>query len=77
MGVMIVSDISLPLTPVLSLRERENRLPRHLKTCRWICDTVTSKTTGSRDLFPLPEGEGQGEGERDVLPRKRSACEPA
>jgi len=47
-----------PLTPALSLGERENR-PRRGKQAR----TFTLPTPEAV-LFPLPEGEGQGEGER-------------
>ena len=54
-----------PLTPALSLGERENRLQPLSKTCDWICRTRTRKTETPRSLFPLPEGEGQGEGKRD------------
>src|SRR5207244_13115459 len=47
-----------PLTPALSLRERENQGPR--------CNN--SKGFGLSNalptMLPLPEGEGRGEGER-------------
>ena len=53
-------DAAFPLTPALSLREREERLP-------------CLRQSNARQLlaewnaeFPLPEGEGQGEGERHV-----------
>lgn len=53
-----------PLTPALSLGERENRFPPPRKTARWVCPTGLQKKRGFRLLFPLPEGDGQGEGER-------------
>jgi hypothetical protein len=49
-----------PLTPALSLREREN-LPPRLRQSR------APGLVATRDaLFPLPEGEGKGEGESDA-----------
>src|SRR6266446_10290926 len=52
------SHALFPLTPALSLRERENQGPRY----------DNSKRLGLSDalpmLLPLPEGEGRGEGER-------------
>src|SRR5216117_1862351 len=49
-----------PLTPALSLRERENQGPRF----------GNSKRLGLSNALPmrppLPEGEGRGEGERTV-----------
>src|SRR5438552_18850821 len=60
-----------PLTPALSLRERENQEPR----CK------NSKRLGFSNalptLFPLPEGEGWGEGERIVrIPEMVDCCNP-
>ena len=52
-----------PLTPALSLWERENRSPSHSNTCDWICGADIRKTRRTQSLFPLPQGEGQGEGE--------------
>ncbi len=52
-----------PLTPALSLGERENRPPR-------IRQSRAPRLVTARDaLFPLPAGEGQGEGERDEANR--------
>src|SRR6266581_5304668 len=49
-----------PLTPALSLGERENHTPRFRQS-------RAPRLLATRDaVFPLPEGEGQGEGERDV-----------
>ena len=51
-----------PLTPALSLWERENRPPSHSYTCDWIRVANIRKKWSPQSLFPLPEGEGQGEG---------------
>src|SRR6266705_2784521 len=49
-----------PLTPSLSLRERENHPPRFRQS-------RAPRLVAARDaVFPLPEGEGQGEGEGDA-----------
>src|SRR5439155_16495367 len=60
---------AFPLTPALSLRERENQRPR--------CDN--SKWLGFSNalpiILPLPEGEGRGEGERSVrIPERCDFC---
>src|SRR5437899_1377311 len=49
-----------PLTPALSLRERENQGPR--------CNNfkLLAFSNALPTLLPLPEGEGWGEGERIV-----------
>jgi len=49
----------IPLTPALSLGERENRRPTVDET------RALQFSRDGRVLFPLPEGEGQGEGEQD------------
>jgi len=54
----------LPLTPALSLRERENHTPSPMKSCGRIHRTTSRAANRSRPLFPLPGGEGQGEGGR-------------
>ncbi len=52
-----------PLTPALSLGERENRPPR-------IRQSRATRLVTARDaVSPLPAGEGQGEGERDEANR--------
>ena len=55
---LLYSQALFPLTPALSLRERENQGRR--------CDN--SKGVGLSNtlpmMLPLPEGEGRGEGER-------------
>jgi hypothetical protein len=59
------TDVSFPLTPALSLGERENSAQR-------VC-----KAGAARDVerlapsLPLPEGEGRGEGEADVRATSR------
>jgi tetratricopeptide (TPR) repeat protein len=51
---------NFPLTPALSLRERENRPPG-------LGRTDASRPGDARDaLHPLPEGEGRGEGDQAV-----------
>ena len=50
-----------PLTPDLSLRERETRRQS-------VGECNAPRTIKTRALlFPLPGGEGNGEGERDAL----------
>ena len=63
---------SFPLTPALSLGERENRMQSHSKTCGWTCDTHIRTASECRLLFPLPEGEGQGEGKGAFIYFQRS-----
>ena len=52
---------AFPLTPALSLREREGRIP-HLAEAGH-----PSLPDALADVLPLQEGEGRGEGERHVL----------
>jgi hypothetical protein len=49
-----------PLTPTLSLREKENKFSRN-----WLFD-ARRLAPARQTTFPLPEGEGQGEGEGDA-----------
>jgi hypothetical protein len=57
---------AFPLTPALSLREREP--PRQS-----LAQAERSKLAERRDQFlPLPEGEGRGEGEGDSYSPRRS-----
>jgi hypothetical protein len=56
------SDISFPLTPTLSLREREDRRPR-------VQSSGALRRLATRDAAPpLPKGEGRGEGEQNARP---------
>src|SRR5208282_1973942 len=55
-----------PLTPALSLGERENRFQSPQRTERCICRTRIEESRETRLLFPLLGGEGQGEGELDT-----------
>ena len=57
---------AFPLTPALSLGERENRFPSHKCRRFWICEAVFRTTANRRRLFPLPKGEGQGEGKSNA-----------
>src|SRR5438128_654999 len=56
---------SFPLTPALSLREREQRA---LRVLLWRPPVWVIKRTA---ILPLPEGEGWGEGEEGV---RNSKC---
>jgi cytochrome c peroxidase len=60
------SAVAFPLTPALSLGERENRSPHFSETSAVNRSENSLPTKHSRQLSPLPEGEGQGEGERRV-----------
>jgi membrane fusion protein, multidrug efflux system len=55
------ADMAFPLTPALSLRERENRRQRVVKSA---APGIFGRRT---TCLPLPEGEGRGEGERSSL----------
>ena len=60
-----------PLTPALSLGEREKRfaslnfLSRRSRTPSWDGANTIQTNKPSANLLPLPGGEGRGEGERD------------
>ena len=56
--------IYFPLTPALSLGERENRALALGHTRGGFCQASVGTIRGWRRLFPLPKGEGQGEGKR-------------
>ena len=56
---LVNGDEIFPLTPALSLGERENCPPRFRQS-------RATRLVAARDaVFPLPGGEGQGEGEGD------------
>jgi len=57
----------LPLTPAVSLRERENGGAASGRSESRVCGGRLRKKahSGAKGL-PLPEGEGRGEGERIV-----------
>ena len=59
---------SFPLTPALSLEEKENRRP----TCRRIEPPVLVKRRSAG--LPLPQEEGWGEGERDDRTEGSQPC---
>jgi hypothetical protein len=61
-GSAALADALFPLTPALSLGEREPRPPSvaHAEGLRF---AVTR-----RSLLPLPQGEGRGEGEQAIRP---------
>src|SRR5213082_114629 len=58
------ATITFPLTPALSLRERENPPLAIGTTHCGVCSTHLANNRTCRRLFPLPVGEGQGEGNR-------------
>ncbi len=53
-----------PLTPALSLGEREKRSQRLGKIKTVSSSKILCKNKIGQLLFPLPAGEDQGEGER-------------
>src|SRR5437660_914795 len=58
-----------PLTPALSLRERENQAP-HRNVSKRLLASHARPT-----MLPLPEGEGWGEGERIMrIPERWGFC---
>src|SRR6266436_5826003 len=61
-----ISQGPFPLTPALSLRERENQGPRCNNSKRLAFSNPLPT------MLPLPEGEGRGEGEQNVqVPERR------
>src|SRR5262249_46570043 len=56
--------VTFPLTPALSLGERENPALAFSTTQRGRCPTNLPSDRTCRRLFPLPVGEGQDEGNR-------------
>jgi hypothetical protein len=63
----LFENVRFPLTPALSLRERENRHSVFLVISSAGFAKRHSGISAEREsLFPLPQGEGQGEGERRV-----------
>jgi hypothetical protein len=59
---ILKSPATFPLTPALSLGEREPRSPSPEQL--WFAGCANARPT----ILPLPEGEGWGEGKRDVQP---------
>ena len=58
------SNVSFPLTPALSPKERENRSPVLRQSSAPLCSESRNA------CLPLPKGEGRGEGEANVSRRK-------
>ena len=65
--------IAFPLTPALSLGERENCFQFLGDTTTVFCSTAIRTSANGQRLSPLPRGEGQGEGERETQMIER-AC---
>ena len=59
------TSVSFPLTPALSLGERENCFQRFGKATAVSCSTTSKFYEDIQRLFLLPKGEGQDEGEAD------------
>jgi len=55
-----------PLTPALSLGEREKRSQLYSKATVVNGSDTAQIIESGQLLFPLPEGEGQGEGKRGI-----------
>ena len=79
LAVRLGGQAAFPLTPALSLRERENG------SQRVVGPSLTGSTSeqkraesaeGGRAVLPLPEGEGRGEGEGIELTPKRPPQSP-
>jgi hypothetical protein len=66
LGASGMAGATFPLTPALSLGERENVAPSQGMSRGWIRAERPQATRGVQSLFPLPAGEGQGEGEGSV-----------
>ena len=52
--------VAFPLTPALSLGDRENRSPSQTISRDGICGWCVRAIKSHRSLFPLPKGEGKG-----------------
>ncbi len=61
-----VKTTALPLTPALSLGERENRSPSPEKTSTGDSSKTPGISADAQRLSSLPEGEGQGQGKASV-----------
>ena len=59
----MISHAPFPLTPALSLGEREARSPLGKKTCDGMGESRFRFSRRPQPAFLLPEGEGQDEGE--------------
>jgi hypothetical protein len=72
-----LSDGCFPLTPALSLREREKRSQFFGATTADFCKAAYGFYETNQRLFPLPGGEGQGEGKRGLLTCRHFSSPPA
>jgi len=64
-------DGLLPLTPALSLGEREKRSQFFGKAMADSCTAACEFYKNFHRLSPLPEGEGQGEGKASTITASR------
>jgi hypothetical protein len=60
-------DGLFPLTPALSLGERENRSQLFGEATTVCCSMACEFYENIQRLSPLPRGEGEGEGKADAL----------
>src|SRR6185369_1203017 len=65
---IVLTTVSFPLTPALSLGERETRIPAFGTKRRW------GLAEDWRTILPLPRGEGRGEGEGRVRVPRGHTC---
>jgi hypothetical protein len=62
LGAVLYQDARFPLTPAVSLGERENRSPSQGMAAAGFSSTTNEISMSGQRLFPLLRGEGQGEG---------------
>jgi hypothetical protein len=62
----LISHAPFPLTPALSLGEREIHSPLGKKTCGGMGESRFRVTRRAQNAFLLPEGEGQDEGKGGI-----------
>ena len=63
---------AFPLTPALSIGEKENPPLPFSTTKRGVCPMNLANNRTCRRLFPLPVGEGKGEGNRGAVRYRHS-----
>jgi lysophospholipase L1-like esterase len=63
-----------PLTPALSLGERENCFQSPGRITAGFCAAIIRIFENGQRLSPLPKGEGQGEGKQGTSAARRMSC---